>query len=145
VAEIGLADLRRTRRLIELARRASGQPVRYVGIDAFETRVAAMGPMRLKDVHCAVRSLCASCRLLPGTPSQVLPQFANALGAFDLVILGSCWTEADMQAAWFYLPRMLGQRGRLVRETHGDNGATWPSISADEIQRRIAASTQRAA
>src|SRR5690606_32958982 len=79
VVEIGLSDLARTRRLLELALdKTSVEELRYAGVDLFEGRSADSPGVPPKQAHKQLKPLGIRVQLLPGDPFSALGRGANA-------------------------------------------------------------------
>jgi hypothetical protein len=119
IVEIGVSDLRRTLRLLRLARDWHPQgAVRYAAIDAFDLRASGQAPLPLKATHCALRHLGVSARLLPGGVVETLVRWANELQGVDIVVVSGRHAPHELAGAWFWLPRMLHARSVVLLE-HG--------------------------
>ncbi|MBI3836767.1 MAG: hypothetical protein HY288_02380 [Planctomycetia bacterium] len=127
ILEIGIGKASRALRMIELAQRgASGDTIRYVAIDPFETRRPEAGPgLVLKEAHRLLKSTSAQVQLIPGDPSAALARAANALQNMDLVVVSSDYDEQSLADVWFYLPRMLHAGSQVYLESR-------PSLAADK-------------
>lgn len=123
VLEIGLVDVRRSVRLLELAARRAGEGLRFAAIDQFEMRPPEHGsPLPLKEAHRQLRGTGAQARLLPGDPYSALARGANGLGTFDLVIVAACQNDDCLARAWFYVPRLLHERSQVLLEQVDESG-----------------------
>ena len=119
IVEIGLSDLARSQRLIEMADRCSLGEVRYTGIDLFEARPADWPSMTLKQTHQTLARTGASVRLIPGDPYAALSRYANHLGNTQLIVIASP-SMVGNDAAWFYVPRMLTSDAAVFLSSHDD-------------------------
>jgi hypothetical protein len=137
ILEIGLGSAQRTLRLIDLASRTAGEPVRYAAVDLFEARAAAQsGCLSLKEAHCLFKASKAQVQLIPGDPAMALRRSANSLQNMDLVIVSHENPAEWLGEAWFYLPRML-HKGSMVY--FDQPAAEAPMlVSRDEIETRAA-------
>jgi len=114
ILEIGLGSAQRTLRLIDLAARTSGEPVRYAAIDLFEAREAGPGEcLSLKEAHCLFKASKAHVQLIPGDPALTLRRSANSLQNMDLVIVNHENPAEWLGEGWFYLPRMLHEASKV--------------------------------
>lgn len=147
IVELGVLNLQRTTRLIEVARRYSGEPkVHYAGLDWFDTRSSELPPLSLKQAHRVLHASGAQVRLVPGAPGHALASVANALQNTDLVYISQAVSDDDLQRAWFYLPRMLCSQSVVLRERAGTQGRPeLAQLSASELAERAAQSTPRRA
>jgi len=148
ILEIGIGDLSRTLRMIDLAQRfSSGESVRYAAIDLFETRGPSDGQkLSLKQAHRMLKPTGAQVQLIPGDPAQALARAANSLPNVDLLLISAGQTDAAMAGAWFYFPRMLHDASAVYRETSEDGGATaLAQLAVGDIQLQAGGPRRRAA
>jgi hypothetical protein len=148
ILELGIGTGQRGLRMIELA--AMFRPmaeVEYCGLDVFESRTAADGPgMSLKMAHRLLRQTGASIRLIPGDPHTGLAGQANSLGQLDLVVVSARLASESLAAAWFYVPRLLGEQTKVFRERLlPGGGVSVCLLSAEEIGELAAAGAARRA
>jgi hypothetical protein len=149
ILEIGIGNASRALRMIGVAQRgASGEAIRYVAIDPFETRRPDAAPgLSLKEAHRLLKSTAAQIQLIPGDPAAALARSANALANMDLVIISSDYDEQALAGAWFYLPRMLHAGSQVYIESRlsqaGDK--THALLSPAEIEARASAKDRRRA
>lgn len=123
--EIGIGSAERARRMLELARQAAGAQatVEFAGSDRFEDRAAgAAGGLSLKEAYRKLSPL-AKVRLLPGDPYSALQRSANALGAFDLLVVSWEPDAATLSRAWLYVPRLMHANSRVFVEERDSPGA----------------------
>lgn len=147
ILEIGIGDLERSLRLIHLASRfADGAPIRYAAIDLFEARTPRAGRLSLKDAHRALTPTPARVQLIPGEPLPALRQAANSLPDVDLLLISAVQSDAALEGAWFYFPRMLHAASAVLRESaETDSGLALVSLEGAEIERRARSGRRRAA
>ncbi|MEX0678030.1 MAG: hypothetical protein WD063_13195 [Pirellulales bacterium] len=148
ILEIGIGDVARTLRMIQLARRFSdGEPVRYAAIDLFEARPATSGQsLSLKQAHRLLHGTQAQIQLIPGEPAQALARVANSLPNVDLVLVSAQHGDASLAEAWFYFPRMLHGGSAVYRErADTPAGTTLERLEAGDIETRAATGRRRAA
>ncbi len=120
IVEIGLADLSRTHRLLELVlEKTPAEEVRYAGVDLFEGRSAECPGVTLKQAHKQLKALGLRVQLLPGDPLSALARGANALTKTDLLIVSADVAGESLAKAWFYVPRMLHDRSCVLVEERG--------------------------
>ncbi|MEK6236839.1 MAG: hypothetical protein N2C14_19195 [Planctomycetales bacterium] len=113
VVEIGVGSGQRAARMIhEALRQHAPVEIHYVGIDSFE----GGGKASLKDVYQLLRPTGARLRLIPGDALSGLRQVANDLPDTDLLVISSDQTDASLQDAWAYMPRMLHAESQVFRE-----------------------------
>ena len=107
IVELGLGNGTRAQHLVTLAQRSeSDKPLRYTGIDLFESR-ANDASFSLKRAHSLLHSTDYEVRLVPGEAAAALSRCANELRGTDIVVISSEVSEAELDAAWHLLPRML--------------------------------------
>jgi hypothetical protein len=139
IVEMGMAEGRRSLRLIEVAQRFSaGEPIQFTGIDLFEGRPASEPGLSLKSAYKTFRQAGAKSRLLPGTPYDALHQFSNVLLGTDLLLIGADQDPASLAAAWFYVPRMLHAESLVLQEVVAGEKTQWQPISRLEVERLAA-------
>ena len=133
IVEVGLGDLARSRSLIEVAQRYVGdEKVMHSGLDWFDARPEPMTPLSLKDAYRALHATSASVRLVPGAPAASLAAVANSHQNTDLILISAAVSSEELQAAWFYVPRMLHQQSMILREhspSAGEPAFEWLSLS----------------
>ena len=123
IIEVGIADMTRATRLIEVAQRyATEQKVSYTGLDWFDARSKDLAPLSLKQAHCSLQATGAQVRLVPGPPGHSLAAVANAHQNTDLIILSPAVSDDDLKRAWFYVPRMLRNQSVVLREQLAADG-----------------------
>jgi hypothetical protein len=138
IVEIGISDLARSVRLVEVAQRyAGGRTVLFTGIDLFEARPAEMSRLSLKEAYRALHATGAKVRLAPGAAGTSLAAAANAHQNTDLILISASVPDSDLKSAWFYMPRMLHDRSEVMREACTAEGEpTFARIPASEIAER---------
>ena len=134
IVEVGIADLSRAVALIEVAQRFAGdKKVWYTGIDLFEARQQGAS-LPMKQTYRELRATEANVRLVPGAPAASLAAAANPHQNKDLILIGPDVTEADLQGAWFYVPRMLNETSTILTERRGTDGqSTFTALTRTEI------------
>jgi len=152
IVEVGISDLSRAVSMIEVAQRFAGdKKVWYTGIDLFEARATDSKRLPMKETYRILRATEANVRLVPGAPASSLAAAANAHQNTDLILIGPDVTEADLQGAWFYVPRMLNETSTVLSERSTADGQTaFTAITRTQIaewacQRSSGASVKRAA
>jgi hypothetical protein len=117
IFEVGISDIARSESLIEVAQRyADGQTVCYTGLDWFEARPEPAPQLTLKETYRLLRATGANVRLVPGEPARSVSTSANAHQNTDLILISPTVADDDLQAAWFFVPRMLHQNSVILRE-----------------------------
>lgn len=113
LVEVGLGDGIRCERMIRVAQKyGESASVRYTGIDLFETREGDQPKLKLIEMHRRLNGLGAKAQLVPGTLGDSLKRIANSHSRTDLVLIqhdkeSNAFEEAELKAAWKFLPRML--------------------------------------
>ena len=146
IVEIGVGlGVGRTQRMLEVAGwRPDCQPLRYTGIDLFESRPSEQPGLSLKKAHLALRSSGIKTQLVPGDPYQALVRTANALTGTDLLLIDAGQDEASLRRAWTYVPRMLHKDSLvfIAQPASEQKKAFWRIVPRDEIVRLAAAGKQ---
>lgn len=147
IIEVGIGNMTRTARLIEVAQRfANEQKVFYTGLDWFDARSKELAPLSLKQTHCALQATGAQVRLVPGPPGNSLATVANAHQNTDLIILAPSVSDDELKRAWFYVPRMLRDQSVVLREQLGGDGQmAFVKLTASELAERAGQSAPRRA
>lgn len=148
IVEVGVSDVRRSVSLIEVAQRyAADTKVSFTGIDWFEVRAQELPALSLKDAYRVLRATEANVRLVPGMPGRSLAAAANAHQNTDLILISSIVPDSELQAAWFYVPRMLHAGSVVMRERRDASGEpAFERITSQQIATWAAgAGTRRAA
>lgn len=138
VVEIGIADTARTRKVWEaLAFRRENLPLRYTGIDPFESRPQGHPPLSLKQAYSELRRDGVQVKLVPGDPATALHRTANSLTGTDLLIISATIDAGNLARAWTWMPRMLHAGTIIFQEVRDAAGAgQWQRLSIVEIQHR---------
>jgi hypothetical protein len=136
IVEIGIGWGERAMRMIEVAG-CSGKPVRYTGIDAFESRGSeSAAGLTLKHAYQRLRATEAAIQLVPGDPLAALSRAANALTATDLLVISADVDAESLRRAWMYVPRMLHRHSFVyLEEMSGDGGTRFVQLSHGEVNR----------
>lgn len=118
ILQIGIQDGTTAQRMLGLLLNKRGaDPIKFTGIDLFESRPQGEQGMSLKEAHAQLRAEGIETRLLPGNPVQVLTRFANELRGTDLVLVSAPLEQATRDGAWHFLPRMLHKDSQVWVET----------------------------
>jgi hypothetical protein len=135
IVEVGVSDIERSARMIEVAQRYAGeQKVSFTGIDWFEVRAQELPALALKEAYRVLRATEGNVRLVPGMPGRSLSAQANAHQNTDLILISSIVPDSELQAAWFYVPRMLHAKSVVLREKSGPEGEpTFDRITSQQI------------
>jgi hypothetical protein len=134
IVQFGVGDARRAGLLIRVAQRYSAdRDVSYTGIDPFEAELTA-GCLPLKEAHRRLSATGGKVRLVPGSPASALPGVANALSRTDLLIISAEVAEADLDSAWFYVPRMLTDTSLVIQQhLTAEGDSSWRRIDGQQI------------
>ena len=123
IVEVGISDLSRTQAMIEVAQRYAAQSmVFHTGLDWFDARPSQCVRLSVKDAYRVLRSTDACVRLVPGSPGASLAAVANAHQNTDLILVSSLLADEELNAAWFYVPRMLHAKSLIIRERSQASG-----------------------
>jgi hypothetical protein len=140
IVEIGV-DLKLARRLVEFGvSRTSGSPLRYTGIDLFDSRPAEQPRLTLKQAFAALRTPNVRVQFVPGDPYTALHRVANSLAPTDLLLVGANQDAGSLARAWLWLPRMLTAESLvLLQETTAERGECfWRALPLVEVHRLAA-------
>jgi hypothetical protein len=140
---IGLAE--RAAKMIEVAKCfAEASEIRFIGVDAFEDRAASDGPgLPLKEAYQILHSRGVRAQLIPGNVLDGLARSANMLGKVDLLLFSAQTDAAQLEQAWFYVPRLLHEQSQVFVEQRSAEGKiSMRPIDAQEI-RSLANAAQR--
>ncbi|MEX2173367.1 MAG: hypothetical protein WD872_03335 [Pirellulaceae bacterium] len=137
IVELGVGLGGRTERLLEVAAwQTECLPLRYAGIDLFDSRPAGQSPLSLKQAFHDLRATGATIRLIPGDPLSALVRMANALTGTDLLIVSAGQESQSLARAWKYVPRMIHPQSLVVQEAPGPAGKdTWRQLSPSDVER----------
>jgi len=137
IVELGI-NRGRTRRLLEIAAwRRNNLPLRYTGIDLFESRPAEQETLSLKQAFAALRQPDMRVQLVPGDPEMALRRVANSLAGTDLLLIAANQDRESLARAWTWIPRILTSSSLVfLEETTQKLGQTgWRLLSVIEVQR----------
>jgi hypothetical protein len=138
IVEIGVSLGGRTERLLEVAAwQPECLPLKYTGIDLFDSRPAGQPKLSLKGAFHDLRATGATIRLVPGDPLSALSRTANALSGTDLLLVRGLQEPHSLAAAWKYVPRMIHGGTLVFVEQNADSpkNAAWRQVPAAEITR----------
>lgn len=108
IVEIGLGDGVRAERIVQVAQKfGAGQTVKYTGIDLFDGRPDDQSPLKLIEMHKRLSALGVKPQLVPGDLASSIRRIANSHTRTDLMIVSAGHESADLEASWFFVPRML--------------------------------------
>jgi hypothetical protein len=145
IVELGIDLPGRTERLLEVAAwRADCLPLRYTGIDPFDSRPASQPKLSLKQAFAQLRPSGAKVQLVPGEPFAALSRVANSLSATDLLLISLVYDKESLSPAWKYVPRMLGPHSLVYVQEPGSAAGkeTWRPLQSVEITSLAAQATQ---
>lgn len=148
ILELGLGTLRRSERLLTLARGSAGDVPHYVGIDRFEGRLPAdPAGATLKQAHQRLHAL-GRIQLVPGNVDAALGRMCNHLGIFDLVLVAADNDSRHLERSWFFIQRLVNGGSTVLVETAvgGKPGRTvWKQLDKRRIDELAARAIQRRA
>ena len=147
MVEIGIADTGRTRKLWDaLAVRGENLPLKYTGIDPFESRSKSQPALPIKQAYSELRRSGVQVKLVPGDAATALHRTANSLTGTDLLIISATIGESELARGWTWMPRMLHAGTIIFQEVRGAGGKSdWQRLSIVEIQQRAKAGKTRKA
>ncbi|HMO14814.1 MAG TPA: hypothetical protein PKD64_12835 [Pirellulaceae bacterium] len=130
-----MSSTSRSRLLIEQSQFALGdQKVSLTVIDLFDGRPPNLPPLKLIETHRILCKTGATVKLVPGEENSTLPRIANSLQNTDLVLISSSSDLRNQVQLWFYLPRMLGERGQVLQQVTLENGRKqWRELTGKQI------------
>jgi hypothetical protein len=105
--EIGVGTGARTLRLLEVLGWTAKEPLKYTGIDLFESRAKGTPGLTLKDAFNQLKTPNVKMQFVPGDPSQALARTANMLTNTDLLVISGDHDGDALSKAWRFVPRML--------------------------------------
>lgn len=141
ILELGMGSGLRAQRMIALATsQADGKRISYTGADPFEA--SKQSQLSLKAAYQQLLPTGAKLRLIPGEPMATLPQVANGLGQFDLVVISADTLSAQTPRGWYYLQRLLHPESVVLVE----ESAVFRPFALSEVESRgLTTRTRRAA
>ena len=117
----------------EVWKYGASKNVRFTGVDQFDGRAKGQEKLHLIDVHRKLQSTNAKTQLVPGDLQSAVSRIANSHVRTDLIVISSGFDQAELEASWFYFPRMLHSRS-LVLIQHEAGGA-FTTINRLEIEK----------
>lgn len=140
VVELGVGQGQRTARIFEvLLWKPENLPLRYTGIDLFESRPKNAPGLSLKKAFGQIRAEGVKVQLVPGDPLQALQRSANGLPNTDLVLIAADQDRASLAEAYRFLPRMLHEQSQVWLEEPAAGGKlAWRQIPLAEIHQQAA-------
>ena len=134
IVEIGLGDGVRAERIVRVAQKfGAGQTVKYTGIDLFDGRPEEQSPLKLIEMHKRLTSLGIKPQLVPGNLMASIQRIANSHTRTDLMIVSAGFDQAELESAWFFVPRMLCAGSILMLQN--ETNASFKAMSRLEIER----------
>jgi SAM-dependent methyltransferase len=145
ILELGIGTGQRAERMIALAaEQTPDRPIRYVGLDPFESGDGS--GLSLKAAFQQLRQTGVRLKLVPGPAMESLPRVANDLGQFDLVVISAAGLAGQTPRAWFFLQRLLRSGCAVLSEETGNDGQpAFRVLSLAEIEARSRATRIRKA
>ncbi len=144
IVELGVSDLERTLRMLQIAQTAQADAhIRYTGIDSFDARSDELPQLTLKDAHQRLTAHRGKTRLAPGTVEHILPRLANELADTDLLLVSHYAELAPESDVWYYVPRMLHADSLVLMEQHEENGTLFSEIGRDVVEARAEEAAHR--
>ena len=120
--------------------------MRYVAIDLFEARTADKQGLSLKEAHRVFKPSGAQVQLIPGDAGGRAAAGRQLASEYGPGLISAEHDDASLDAAWFYLPRMLHAGSLVLRETAAADGQRqFVEIPAAEIATRANSGRRRAA
>ena len=133
LVEIGLGDGRRCERMIRVAQRyATAGKLRYTGVDLFEGRDDGTR-LKLIEMHRRLNNLGVRAQLVPGSLAIGVQQIANSHLRTDLVVISHGFDLEELDASWYFLPRMLHPGSKVLIQKQAD--APFAVMDRLEIER----------
>lgn len=130
ILEIGVGTLERTERLLGAV---ASRPIRYVGIDPFESRSPADSPgVSLKEAHRRLNQR-GQIQLVPGPVDTTLARVCNHIGVFDMVMVAGGLDERALERVWFFVRRLVRPASAVF---HQSTDGKWKALSHDELDAR---------
>jgi hypothetical protein len=147
IVEVGIRSLEQSSLLIEVAQRfAPEKKVVYTGLDWFDARSGEQTPLTLKQAHATLHATGAQVRLVPGAPANSIAGIANAHANTQLVLIASSVTDEELEAAWFYVPRMLRPDSLILRQRLSSDGEpSYAVVSVADLADRVERAARRRA
>ncbi len=112
--EIGMETGTRCLNMIQVAKKYGvSDNVRYTGVDQFDARGPESINLPLIEMHKKLKTTDAKAQLVPGDVPAAIARIANSHVRTDLIVVSSVVEAEDLDACWFFVPRML-HSGSLV-------------------------------
>ena len=139
IVELGVGVGDRTERVLRMATDLVDSNIQYTGVDLFEGRTDQDTGMSLKDAHRRFSSSQVKIRLAPGDVLSVVTRMANMLTNTDLLLISQDHESQLLEAAWYYMPRMLHETSIVLRELGDGESAVYQVVSLSEVDRLASA------
>lgn len=125
--EIGVGTLERTERLLG----AASQPLRYVGIDPFESRLATDPPgVSLREAHRRLTKQ-AQVQLIPGPVDATLARTCNHIGVFDMVLVANGLDDRAVERVWFFVRRLVRPTSAVFQQSADGQ---WAAVTREDLE-----------
>ncbi|MCA9178480.1 MAG: hypothetical protein KDB14_28665 [Planctomycetales bacterium] len=138
IVVLGVGDGERVARILHLAAQLNDAKLQFTGQDLFEGRGSEGGGMKLKDAHRRFATDRVNSRLAPGDVQSVLSRMANSLTDTDLMVVTNEHAEVALEAAWYYVPRMLHEQSVVLCQLPGAADAAFEVVTRKEVEARAA-------
>jgi len=138
IVELGVGLGGRTERVLEVAAwRRECLPLRYTGIDLFDSRPPGQPQLTLKQAFAGLRATGATIRLVPGDPHSALARMANALVGTDLLLVAAGQDADSLARAWRYIPRMIHPQTLIFQQEAGQGASkqSWRLVRPADIDK----------
>ncbi len=131
ILEIGLGDGQRGPKILAALDNSGEDRIRYTGIDMFEAR---LGGLLIRKVHQQISQTGALCKLVPGEPMPALSRTANSLASTDLILIDSMILPNDLDAAWYYFPRMMHAGTQVFQQVTDGDSMTYRRLDNSKVE-----------
>lgn len=110
ILQLGMGNGAQTMKLLRMVSNSSGDaPLRFAGVDLFESAADPQNHLRLKEAHRMLAEAGVKAHLIPGELRGALPRVAVTILPSDLVIINQPFAESakeyDVLKSW--LPRLI--------------------------------------
>ena len=109
ILEIGIGSGDRIKRILALIKQTNAaQPIRYAGVDPFESAGDNVAHVSLKNAHRMLAEFGLKAHLIPGEPVSALTRVVHTVLPSDLIIIDGRWNSdtVNQQAIEKWLPRI---------------------------------------
>ena len=139
IVEIGMGNGTRCMNMIRAAKKYGIKNIRYTGVDLFDGRPEGQPELLLKSMHKQVNQLEIKSQLVPGDTSNAIRRIANSHTRTDLIVISAGYQKQDLDAAWFYVPRMLHANSVVLIQPSNDENGTFKLLNRLEVERLVTA------